>query len=86
MFAISTVGEPGAHGAGIVGIQGMGVSTPRAAEVAAAGGEFVMLVHTPNGAMLAIGALSMMLAAAILSALVVGRITLRVLGATPNEH
>src|SRR5438270_12945776 len=36
MPPIRTVGEPGAHGAGVTGIQGTGVRIPRAAAVAAA--------------------------------------------------
>ena len=36
MLPIRTVGAPGAHGAGIVGTHGIGVSTPSAAAVAAA--------------------------------------------------
>ena len=34
MLPTFTVGEPGVHGAGITGIQGMGVKTPWAADVA----------------------------------------------------
>lgn len=36
MLAIITVAHPGAQGAAIIGVQGIGVSTPRAAAVAAA--------------------------------------------------
>ena len=36
MFVIECVGTPGAQGAGNTGTQGIGVSTPSAAEVAAA--------------------------------------------------
>ena len=35
ILPINTVGEPGAHGAAVTGIQGIGVSTPSAAAVAA---------------------------------------------------
>ena len=36
MFSTRTVGEPGAHGADVAGMHGIGVSTPSAADVAAA--------------------------------------------------
>lgn len=48
MLLISTVGDPGAHGVGVLGMQGMGVSTPRAADVADATTGFARLVHIPN--------------------------------------
>jgi hypothetical protein len=44
-------------------MQGCGVSTPRAAAVAAATWGFVGLLHRPNGLMFAIGAKSMIVAA-----------------------
>ena len=50
-----TVGEPGAQGAATTGTQGIGVSTPSAAEVAAATVGFERLKHMPNGVMLVIG-------------------------------
>ena len=43
-----TVGEPGAHGAAQAGIQGIGVSTPRAAAVAAATVGLAGLLHIPK--------------------------------------
>lgn len=36
VFPIITVGDPGAHGAGSTGMQGIGVRTPKAAAVAEA--------------------------------------------------
>ena len=36
IWSSSTVGTPGAHGVGVLGTQGMGVSTPSAAAVAEA--------------------------------------------------
>src|SRR5215470_12114385 len=63
MLPIRTVGDPGAHGAGMTGTQGMGVSTPRAAVVAAATVGLARELHTPKGGMLTIGTLSMMVAA-----------------------
>lgn len=52
----STVGLPGAQGAGMTGMHGMGVSTPRAAAVAAATVGFAMELHMPKGMMFTIGA------------------------------
>jgi hypothetical protein len=36
IFLICTLGEPGVHGALVIGMQGIGVKTPNAAAVAAA--------------------------------------------------
>ncbi len=36
ILAMVTVGDPGAHGVGVTGMQGIGVNTPNAAAVAAA--------------------------------------------------
>jgi len=52
---IMTVGEPGAHGLAVTGMHGWGVSTPNAADVAAATCGFDGVVHIPNGMMLAFG-------------------------------
>ena len=57
-----TVGQGGAQGAGVAGMQGMGVWTPSAAAVAAMTVGFDGLLHMPNGMMFAMGALSMMVA------------------------
>ena len=54
-MAIRTVGDPGAHGAGTTGMQGVGVRTPIAALVADAVVGFARLAHTPNGMMFTIG-------------------------------
>src|SRR5579884_2094357 len=48
----------GAHGAGVTGIQGMGVRTPSAAAVAEATVGLDRLVHIPNGGMFTIGMMS----------------------------
>jgi hypothetical protein len=61
-LSISTVGTPGTQGATGMGVQGMGVSTPRAAAVAAATAGFAKLVHMPKGNTFTNGALSMMFA------------------------
>ena len=83
----NTVGEPGAHGADITGIQGMGVKTPMAADVAADTCGFAMDVHIPKGIMFVIGTLSMIHAAGILLhiTLAFGR-TLSTDGAIPKLH
>src|SRR2546426_1083740 len=44
-----TAGDPGAQGPTMTGIHGTGVSTPRAAAVAAATAGFVGVMHLPNG-------------------------------------
>src|SRR5258706_11789794 len=53
---ICTVGEPGDHGEVVTGMQGCGVSTPSAAEVAAATCGFDNVMHIPKGMMLTFGA------------------------------
>lgn len=86
-LAIMTVGEPGIHGAIVIGMQGIGVSTPNAAVVAAATMGLAMDMHMTNGGMLAIGLWSMMVPAGGPPAIVVGACNaLNTLGATPNEH
>ena len=50
-----SVTAPGTHGAGVAGMQGMGVSTPRAAAVAAATTGFDGDMHIPNGMMFTMG-------------------------------
>src|SRR5262245_5560897 len=85
LLPIITVGEPGAQGAVVTGIQGMSVNTPNAAEVADATIGLASEVHIPNGGMFAIGKLSMIVAAGRLLAVTMldGR-TIRLAGATPN--
>jgi hypothetical protein len=85
---IITVGEPGAHGPVMTGMQGWGVSTPLAAAVAVATCGLLRVVHMPKGLMLAIGVKSMMLAASCPDALTGGPlgITVRVEGVVPNVH
>src|SRR4029077_10013531 len=61
-LARMTVGAPGVHGAVVTGIQGMGVSTPSAAAVAAATDGFAGEMHMPKGMMFISGTLSMMFA------------------------
>jgi hypothetical protein len=52
---IITVGEPGVQGATVLGMQGCGVRTPIAAEVAAATCGLASDIHIMKGLMLAIG-------------------------------
>ena len=82
-----TVEDPGAQGADITGTQGIGVSTPAAADVAADTCGFAMDVHIPKGIMFVIGMLSMIQAAGILLhiTLAFGR-TLNTDGAIPKLH
>lgn len=83
---IITVDEPGAHGA-VAGMQGMGVSTPSAAAVAAATVGFAGLLHMPNVARLTIGAESIMVASAIMLPLTIfAGSTTNGHGAAPNVH
>jgi hypothetical protein len=65
ILAISTVGDPGAQGAGVIGIHGMGVNTPNAALVAAATVGFANDEHMANGKIFTIGILSIILASGI---------------------
>lgn len=57
-----TVGDPGTHGAVVIGVQGIGTSAPNAAAVAAATAGLARLMHMPNPVMLTNGLLSMMFA------------------------
>ena len=87
MFARWTVGQPGAQGAGVTGTHGMGVRTPRAADVADATVGLARDVHIPKGMILTMGTLSRMFAAGILLDIVrlAGKTT-KVLGANPKLH
>ena len=78
---------PGAQGAAITGMQGIGVSTPIAADVADATVGLASDWHMPKGAMLTIGLLSMMLPIAKFIHLGrVGSTTEKVDGAIPKVH
>jgi hypothetical protein len=57
-----TVGTPGTQGADVTGTHGIGVRTPRAADVADATVGLARLEHIPNGLMFAIGMWSMIVA------------------------
>src|SRR5882757_6705370 len=71
-FPSKTVGAPATQGAGVAGMQGMGVSTPSAAAVAAATVGLAIDMHIPKGMML-------------VSTLLVGSTTSE-LGAIPKLH
>ncbi len=79
-------GAIGVHGATTTGTQGIGVSTPSAAAVAAATVGFASDWHMPNGTMFAPGAMSVMLASGRPSTVGRGATTFRVDGAIPNEQ
>lgn len=76
---------PGFHGPAGTGTQGIGVSTPSAAVVAAATVGFDGLVHMPNGGMFIAGTMSLIVAAGLpsMSTRLVGN-TLSVDGARPK--
>lgn len=81
------VGAPGAQGAMVVGIHGIGVSTPRAAAVAAATVGLAMLLHIPKGGIFTSGLLSIIFAIGIpFNITRLKGITINAAGAIPNEH
>ena len=55
MLPIKMVGDPTIQGDAVAGTQGIGVSTPSAAAVAAATVGFDGDIHIPNGGMFTIG-------------------------------
>lgn len=84
--AISTVGLPGAHGAVVKGMHGIGVRAPSAAAVAEATVGLPRHEHIPNGSILIMGLLSMIFASGVdVSVLFCGSTTMDD-GAIPNEH
>jgi hypothetical protein len=62
---MTTLVDPGVHGADVAGTQGCGVSTPAAAAVAAATCGFSGDLHIPNDAMFVIGKVSCTVAAGV---------------------
>src|SRR5690554_4479095 len=86
ILAICTVGEPGAHGAAVTGIQGIGVNTPKAAAVAAATIGLAIELHIPNGVTFIMGLLSIILAIGIDVIVRFKGRTLRTPGAAPKLH
>jgi hypothetical protein len=87
ILPILTVAEPGDQGATVLGMQGWGVKTPDAAAVADATWGLANEVHMTNGITLAIGLLSIILAAGTLFAftLLAGVMTSE-LGPVPKLH
>jgi hypothetical protein len=83
---IMQVGEPGAQGAAVAGMQGIGVRTPKAAAVAAATIGLAMDMHMPKGGILTIGAKSIMLAAGVVAVVMLIGSTESAEGAIPKEH
>jgi hypothetical protein len=87
MLPSKTVGAPGTQGAMVMGMHGIGTKTPSAAAVAAATMGLAIDWHMPNGMTLAMGLLSMMLAAGGPPAItMLTGITMSEPGATPNVH
>jgi hypothetical protein len=85
---IITVAEPGDQGDTVTGTHGTGVSTPLAAEVAAATAGLLGVLHIPKGGMFVMGTKCMIVAAIIPAAwtgIPMG-IVMSVAGATPNEQ
>jgi len=86
ILAMRTVGDPGTHGASVIGMHGAGVGTPSAAAVSAITSGLAIELHIPNGIMFIIGLLSMILAAGVpLRTLLAGN-TVNDDGATPKLH
>lgn len=85
-FPIITVGDPGAQGATVKGMHGMGVKTPNAAAVAEATVGFASDWHIPNGAILSIGLLSIIVANGIEVTTLFSGSTMSVPGAKPKLH
>lgn len=85
---MSRVGEPGIHGAAMAGTQGIGVSTPIAAAVAAATVGLARELHMPKGSMFTMGLLSITFAIAmeVEIAVVLDGSTINVDGADPKVH
>ncbi len=86
MLAIKTVCEPGDHGAGITGTQGIGVNAPNAAVVAAWTAGLDNDEHMPKGRMFTNGLLSMMFASGVPVVVRFTGNTCSTLGAAPKLH
>jgi len=83
----NNVGAPGVHGVAVTGMQGMGVKTPIAEDVAEATVGLEGVIHIPNGGIFTMGLKSIIVATGLFSAITIlrGR-TDRVEGAIPNEQ
>jgi hypothetical protein len=79
------LGTPGAQGAGVTGVQGTGVGTPKAADVAAMKAGLLGEQHIGNGTMLVNGMLSV-ITPLMSELLTMGRgVGLNTEGAPPTE-
>ena len=87
MLALITVGDPGAQGAVVAGIHGMGVNTPKAAAVAAATVGLAGHMHMAKGMIFNMGTKSMIFATGMFEHMVLftGR-TVKAPGAAPKLH
>lgn len=86
MFVISSL-PPGAQGATVTGMHGIGVRTPIAAAVADATVGFAIERHIPKGIMFIIGTKSMMVALGLFC--IIGRmgtVTISMEGVMPKLH
>jgi hypothetical protein len=83
---IKTVVLPGAHGAVVTGMHGIGVKTPMAAAVAEATVGFDIELHIPNGMIFAIGLLSIIVAIGIVVIVLLFGSTFMTDGAMPKVH
>ena len=81
--AISTAAEPGAQGAVVKGMQGWGVKTPAAAEVAAATWGLAGLWHMPKGGIFIIGTKSLIVPAGTLPVVTGPAVALNTAGLVP---
>jgi hypothetical protein len=86
MLPMKTVGLPTIQGDIVMGIQGIGVSTPNAAAVAAATIGLARLMHVPNGRIFKNGTLSIMLAAGVGPMTQLVGSTIKEDGAAPKEQ
>jgi hypothetical protein len=86
MLPISTVGEPGVHGAVTTGMHGIGENTPSFAAVAAATVGLVSVMHAPNGGMFISGLLSAIVAVGCPASVRATGATTSVAGDVPNTH
>jgi hypothetical protein len=77
---------PGVHGAAVIGVHGIGVRTPAAALVAAETVGLLIELHMPNGIMFTNGLESIILAAGTGDKTPLIGKTIKLDGATPNEH
>lgn len=83
---VGTVGAPITQGAGVLGIQGIGVNVPMAADVADAVAGKAKEEQTPKGGMFAMGLWSMMLPASMYPDFTIFGVAMKLEGAAPIVH